>query len=140
MYFFFWGGAGNYIPSVDVIWMKKIQRTKIAKTALYFDTGRICHFAWLTVGSPQISRLHPRKLLILKFICSKILGGGSGLALGLKVSGCHGEFGKKIKKFAPGVEHCGSTANVKKRRSRHLYKGEYGKSTQNGCFCKFCPW
>ena len=57
MYFFLGGGAGNYIPSVDVIWMKKIQRTKIAKTALYFDTGRICHFAWLTVGSPQISWL-----------------------------------------------------------------------------------
>ena len=76
----------------------------------------------------------------LKIYLQQNLGGGSGLALGLKVSGCHGEFGKKIKKFAPGVEHCGSTANVKKRRSRHLYKGEYGKSTQNGCFCKFCPW
>ena len=54
-------------------------------------------------------------------------GGGSGLDLGPKVSAYHGEFGEKRKQIAPGVQHCVPTANLKKRRSRHLYKGEYGK-------------
>jgi len=65
------------------------------------------------------------------------LGGGTILDLSLKVPGYHGESGKKEKKIAPGVRHVVTTANVKKRRSRHLYKGKYGKSTQNGYFCRF---
>ena len=66
-------------------------------------------------------------------------GGGSPLDFGLKVSGYHGEFGKKIKNFAPGVQHCVSTENVKKRRSRHLYKGEYGKVPKMTVFGNFAP-
>ena len=68
-------------------------------------------------------------------------GGGTPLDLGLKVSGYHGEFGKKRNKFAPGVEHCVITANVKKRRSRHfLYKkGEYGKVPKMPVFGNFAP-
>ena len=69
-------------------------------------------------------RLHPRlcvRVLLLKFSRQRNLGGGgSPLDLGLKVSGYHGEFGKKRKKIAPGVHHCAITANVKKCRFRHL--------------------
>ena len=50
-----------------------------------------------------------------------------------------GSLGKKEKKFAPGVEHCVSTANVKKRRSRHLYIGEYGKVPKMAVFGNFAP-
>ena len=84
-------------------------------------------------------RLHPRLcvgVLLLKFYIriQRNLGGwGSGLDLGLKVSGYYGEFGKKKKIRAGGATLC---ANGKRKKTsiQALYKGEYRKSSQNDCF------
>ena len=75
---------------------------------------------------------------ILK-ICLQQNLGGTALDLGLKVSGYHGEFGKKRKKIAPGVQHCVPTANVKNADPGTYIKGNMGKVPKMAVFRKFCP-
>ena len=99
----------------------------------------MCECVCLQIG---VTRSGPRLsvgVLLLELPRQQNFFGGHTLDLVLKVPGYHREWGKKEKTFAPGVHHVMSTANVKKRRSRHLYKGKYGKSTKNSYFCRFSP-
>ena len=86
----------------------------------------------------QLNTVTATQTPILKICLQQNLGRGSALDLGLKVSGYHGEFGKKIKKIAPGVQHCVPTANVN-NADPGTCMGNMGKVPKIAIFGNFPP-
>ena len=89
---------------------------------------------YITVTSTVVRRSAPSKV----FYATESRG-GTGLDLGLKVPGYHGEFGKKRKQFAPGVEHCVPKENVKNADPGTYIKGNMGKVPEMTVFGNFSP-